>query len=133
MNPVKRFFDSQRKHFTGDGPLARWYPFFESMETVFFAPARVTDQTPHPRDSLDVKRYMATVVFTLLPLLFFGMYNVGYQAYLAAGGHFAAGSMAPKIRACVDYLTSCDGEVLITDPENLERGMAGETGTRITR
>jgi carbamate kinase len=55
------------------------------------------------------------------------------EAYLAEGGHFAAGSMAPKIRACVDYLTACDGEVLITDPENLERGMAGETGTRITR
>lgn len=85
MNLIKRFFDAQRRHFTADGRLARWYPFFESMETVFFAPARVTDQAPHPRDSLDVKRYMATVVFTLLPLLFFGMYNVGYQAYRAAG------------------------------------------------
>jgi Na+-transporting NADH:ubiquinone oxidoreductase subunit B len=84
-NLVKRFFDAQRRHFSADGRLARWYPFFESMETVFFAPARVTDQAPHPRDSLDVKRYMATVLFSLLPLLFFGIYNVGFQAYKAAG------------------------------------------------
>ena len=85
MNPVKRLFDSQRKHFTGDGRLSAWYPFFESMETVFFAPARVTEAAPHPRDSLDVKRYMATVVFTLVPFLLFGMYNVGLQAYQATG------------------------------------------------
>lgn len=85
MNIIKKFFDAQRKHFVGEGRLHRWYPFFEAMETVFFASDRVTDQPPHTRDSLDVKRYMAMVIFMLLPLLFFGMYNVGYQACLAAG------------------------------------------------
>ena len=82
---VRTFFHSQRRHFEKGGRLERWYPFFESIETIFIASDRVTEQPPHTRDSLDVKRYMATVVFTLLPLLFFGIYNAGYHARLAEG------------------------------------------------
>jgi carbamate kinase len=55
------------------------------------------------------------------------------KEYLAEGGHFAKGSMAPKIQAVVNYLERSDGEALITNPENIERALAGETGTRITR
>lgn len=51
-------------------------------------------------------------------------------------GHFAAGSMRPKIDACIEFLEKSenpDAWCLITDPENLERALAGETGTRIVR
>jgi carbamate kinase len=51
--------------------------------------------------------------------------------WLAEGSHFAAGSMAPKIQACVWYLERGGGEALITNPENVERALAGEMGTRI--
>lgn len=85
MNLLKKFFDLQRRHFTENAALHRLRPFFDAMETVFFATRRVTLQAPHPRDSLDVKRYMAIVVFMLLPLLFFGIYNVGYQTHRASG------------------------------------------------
>jgi carbamate kinase len=50
---------------------------------------------------------------------------------LAAGTHFAAGSMAPKIEACIEFLEHGGGEAVITNPENLERALAGEAGTRI--
>jgi carbamate kinase len=53
------------------------------------------------------------------------------KEYLAEGTHFAAGSMAPKIQACIDYLCAGGGEVLITDPEHLPAAMRGETGTRL--
>jgi len=53
--------------------------------------------------------------------------------YLAEGRHFAAGSMGPKIQAVVSYLERGGQEALITDPDNLERALAGQTGTRITR
>lgn len=46
--------------------------------------------------------------------------------------HFAAGSMLPKIKAVVQYLESGGQEALITDPQNIERALHGETGTRIT-
>jgi carbamate kinase len=50
---------------------------------------------------------------------------------LAEGGHFAEGSMAPKMRAVVKFLDGGGREALITNPENIERAVAGETGTRI--
>jgi len=53
------------------------------------------------------------------------------KQYLAEGGQFAAGSMAPKIQAAVSYLEAGGKEVIITNPENVERALAGETGTRI--
>ena len=53
------------------------------------------------------------------------------KEYLAAGTHFAAGSMAPKIEACIEFLEHSGGEAVITDPANLERALAGEGGTHI--
>jgi carbamate kinase len=55
------------------------------------------------------------------------------KRYLDEGGHFAEGSMAPKMRAVVKFLEGGGKEALITNPENLEKAMAGKTGTRITR
>lgn len=52
------------------------------------------------------------------------------KQYLAEG-HFAKGSMEPKIRAIIQYLDRGGKEALITDPENIERALAGKTGTRI--
>jgi carbamate kinase len=55
------------------------------------------------------------------------------KQYLAEGGHFAEGSMAPKMRAVVQFLEAGGKEALITNPANLERAMNGETGTRIVQ
>lgn len=85
MQLLRRFFDSQRPHFQSGGRLARYLPLFEAIETVFFTPAEVSPGGPHVRDNLDVKRFMTLVIVMLLPHLFFGMYNTGYQALLAAG------------------------------------------------
>ena len=54
------------------------------------------------------------------------------KAYLAEGSHFAQGSMAPKIEACIDFLEQGGQEALITNPENIEQALAGQTGTHIT-
>jgi carbamate kinase len=52
------------------------------------------------------------------------------QCYMAEG-HFAPGSMLPKIQAIVDFLRAGGKQALITNPENIERALAGETGTWI--
>jgi carbamate kinase len=54
------------------------------------------------------------------------------RRYLAEGGHFATGSMAPKIQAAIWYLERGGRQAVITSPEHLERAVAGEAGTRIT-
>ena len=53
------------------------------------------------------------------------------KAYLADGTHFAKGSMAPKIQACIDFLENGGKKAIITNPENIGRALAGETGTEI--
>ncbi|RME46438.1 MAG: carbamate kinase [Chloroflexi bacterium] len=55
------------------------------------------------------------------------------KQYMAEGTHFAKGSMAPKIQAAIDFLEAGGERVIITNPENLERAVAGETGTHIVR
>ncbi len=52
------------------------------------------------------------------------------KQYLAEG-HFHKGSMGPKIEAIVSYLERGGQLAVITNPENLGRAVAGETGTRI--
>jgi carbamate kinase len=52
------------------------------------------------------------------------------QQYMA-DGHFARGSMLPKIEAAIDFISRGGPQALITDPPNLVRGLRGETGTRI--
>ena len=48
-----------------------------------------------------------------------------------AEGHFAKGSMLPKIEAILWFLEAGGKEALVTNPENIARALRGETGTRI--
>lgn len=52
------------------------------------------------------------------------------RRYLAEG-HFAAGSMKPKIEAAIDFLEHGGERVFVTQPHLLEAAMRGETGTSI--
>jgi carbamate kinase len=52
------------------------------------------------------------------------------KKYLAEG-QFPAGSMGPKIQAAISFIEHGGREALITNPENIERALRGETGTRI--
>jgi carbamate kinase len=54
------------------------------------------------------------------------------RQYISAG-HFAPGSMLPKMQASVEFLEAGGRQALITNPPNLARAVAGETGTRIVR
>lgn len=53
------------------------------------------------------------------------------KAYLSQGTHFAKGSMAPKIQACIWFIERGGKYAVITDPDNIGRALAGETGTWI--
>ncbi len=60
------------------------------------------------------------------------MDHVEAQRYIEEG-HFAPGSMLPKIEACVDFVRHTGGIAIITDPPNITRALHGEAGTRIVR
>lgn len=52
------------------------------------------------------------------------------KQYLAEG-QFGKGSMEPKIQAVIQYMEHGGKRALITNPENILRALAGQTGTQI--
>jgi len=46
-------------------------------------------------------------------------------------GHFAPGSMLPKVQAIIEYLENGGKKALITDPEHIGEALDGKTGTWI--
>lgn len=48
-------------------------------------------------------------------------------------GQFPPGSMGPKIQAIISFLERGGKEAIITNPEDIERALRGETGTRIRK
>jgi carbamate kinase len=46
-------------------------------------------------------------------------------------GHFAKGSMGPKVRAIINYLEKGGRAALITMPETIGKALSGQTGTWI--
>lgn len=48
-----------------------------------------------------------------------------------AEGHFATGSMLPKIEAAIEFVQNGGPRAIITDPYNLVRALHGETGTHV--
>ncbi|TYT73454.1 NADH:ubiquinone reductase (Na(+)-transporting) subunit B [Desulfobotulus mexicanus] len=82
---IRSFFDTHRPKFEKEGRLHRYHGLFEAFETIFFLPDSTTSQSPHIRDSLDLKRFMSIVILAIVPVALFGIYNTGYYACLAAG------------------------------------------------
>jgi carbamate kinase len=51
------------------------------------------------------------------------------KRYLAEGTHFKEGSMAPKIRAIIEFLEHGGSRAIITSPPCIEKALLGQTGT----
>ena len=73
--------------FRPGGKLAKLESVYDGMETFLFTPNTTSRSGVHIHDGNDLKRTMITVVVALIPALLFGMYNIGYQHYLAIGQH----------------------------------------------
>jgi len=85
MRALRRYIDNIKPHFQKGGKFEKLESTFEAFETFLFVPDQVTTQGVHIRDAIDMKRTMSLVVISLIPALLFGMWNVGYQHYLATG------------------------------------------------
>ena len=58
--------------------------------------------------------------------------NLADCAKYISEGHFAPGSMLPKVEACMSFVKSGNGRAaLITSLEKAGLAMSGETGTKI--
>jgi len=60
-------------------------PAFNALHTFLYLPNETTHGGTHIKAADDLKRTMNTVIMSLVPCLIFGMFNAGYQHYLALG------------------------------------------------
>ncbi len=77
--------DKARPAFEPGGKLSAFRSVYDGMDTFLFTPRETSRSGVHIHDSMDSKRAMIIVVLSLLPCLVFGMYNCGYQHWLACG------------------------------------------------
>ena len=77
---LRSVLDNLEPHFHKGGKYESWYALYEAIDTVFYRPNHTTNNTAHVRDGIDLKRIMITVWMCTFPAMFYGMYNVGFQA-----------------------------------------------------
>lgn len=87
---LKKYIDKLRPSFEENGKLHCFHSVFEGFESFLYVPNTTSKSGTNIHDAIDSKRIMSIVVIALLPALLFGMYNVGWQNYAAAGRLAAA-------------------------------------------
>lgn len=85
MESLKNFFE-RTKPYVQKGAKYHWlHSTHDAMFTFLFVPKTTAKTGTHIHDYIDLKRAMSIVVLSVVPALLFGMYNVGYQHFLAIG------------------------------------------------
>ena len=86
MKALRKLFDNIKPLVEEGGKFHAFRSLVDGFETFAFVPNQTSRKgCVNIHDAIDSKRIMSFVVMALLPALFFGMYNVGYQNYAAAG------------------------------------------------
>lgn len=85
MKPLRKFLDRIKPAFEPGGKLQALHSVFDGFESFLYTPRTTATSGVHIHDSMDSKHTMIIVVVALIPCLLFGMYNTGYQHWLATG------------------------------------------------
>ena len=91
MSFLRNYLNKIKPNFEEDGKLHAFRSVFDGFETFLYVPNDTARTGVNIHDAIDSKRIMSMVVIALMPAMLFGMYNVGYQNYLAAGTLESAG------------------------------------------
>ncbi|MDA9676614.1 NADH:ubiquinone reductase (Na(+)-transporting) subunit B [Flavobacteriaceae bacterium] len=78
---IRNTIDNLKKPFNRGEKWEKFAPAFNALDTFLFVPNHTTKHGAHIRDAVDLKRTMITVILALLPALFYGIYNTGYQYF----------------------------------------------------
>ena len=107
---LRQIVDKIKPNFEKGGKFQAFRSVFGGFETFLFVPNHTAKSGSNIHDCFDSKRMMIMVCIALVPALLFGMYNVGYQHYLAAGLDgsfwelFGYGFLAVLPKIIVSYL-----------------------------
>ena len=125
---LKNYLDKIRPAFEENGKLHCFRSVFEGMESFLYVPNTTAKSGTNIHDAIDSKRIMSIVVIALLPAMLFGMYNIGYQNYAAAGNlasaHFleifAYGFFALLPKLLVSYIVGLGIEFAVAQVKGHE-------------
>lgn len=110
MSFIKNYIDKIRPDFEPGGKLHAFRSVFDGFETFLYVPNTTAKSGASIHDAIDSKRIMSMVVIALIPALLFGMYNIGYQNFKAAGAEgtfiemFLYGALAVIPKILVSYI-----------------------------
>ena len=86
MKSFRNFLDRVSPLFEEGGKFAAFHSLYDGINTFLYTPRQTSGAgAVHVHDSMDSKRTMTIVILALMPCFIFGMYNTGYQHWLAAG------------------------------------------------
>jgi len=85
LKALRNLFDNIKPHVQKGAKFEKLHSTYDALETLFFVPNTTNKNGVHVRDAVDLKRTMAIVVKALIPALLFGIWNTGYQHFLALG------------------------------------------------
>lgn len=86
MKFLRKLMDKTRPTFEKGGRLGIFHSVYEGMESFLFTSKQTSGPgMVHIHDAMDSKRTMILVIIALMPCFLFGMYNTGYQHWLACG------------------------------------------------
>jgi len=85
LKALRNLLDNIKPHVQKGGKFEKFHSTFDAFETLLFVPNHTNKNGVHVRDAIDMKRTMALVVKALIPALLFGIWNTGYQHFLAMG------------------------------------------------
>lgn len=86
MKFLRKLMDKAKPSFDKGGRLGAFHSVYEGMESFLFSSKQTSAvKGVHIHDNMDSKRTMTLVIIALMPCFFFGMYNTGYQHWLACG------------------------------------------------
>jgi len=88
MNFLRKSLDNLKKPFGKGQKFEKFAPAVNAFDTFLYVPNHTTKHGSHIRDAVDLKRTMITVIIALLPALFYGIYNTGFQYYSQIGTDF---------------------------------------------
>jgi Na+-transporting NADH:ubiquinone oxidoreductase subunit B len=130
LKALRNYLNKIKPNFEEGGKLAMFRSVFEGFESFMYVPNATSKSGVHIHDSIDSKRTMTVVIIALLPALLFGMYNVGYQHYLAIGSQpgfwmtFVFGLLAVLPQIIVSYVVGLGIEFTVAQwkKEEIQEG-----------
>jgi len=88
MNFLRKKLDDIKRPFAKGEKWEKLAPAINAFDTFLFVPNHTTQKGAHIRDAVDLKRTMVTVIIALIPALFYGIYNTGFQYLVQTESNF---------------------------------------------